>query len=300
MTAVWKQESVVNLNSLLDLDEQSIDRSTICMMRHTPRALGDYLLDPSIFDFYTSVQRKGKLDRYKYVMTFIVGSSGKTIFRGMYELGEKSALDKRHYADLFLPKEKLEMYDELMSGGEYEYYSISKTAVLAEYDGRIVIDWGRAAIAWFQNYAEIKPKEVVEILPHGFFRQFEGFTEVSLTRAELEYLFTNLTANPEWIGHLSRVGGIYMILDEGTGQQYIGSASGSSGIWGRWRNYAVDPAGGNARLVTLLEAEPLAYKRFRYSIMEVMPSNSLKDEIVAKESLYKKKLGTRAFGLNQN
>lgn len=290
----------MNLNDLLMLEGFSADTATICLMRHTPRELGDYLIDPHIFDFYTSVQKKGRLDPYQYVISFVAGDTGKTIFKGMYEVQGKSLLQSFHYKSLALPSSLLTLYQELEGSGECNFYAITRSTALASYDGRLVVDWGKAAIAWFQKYSASKPKEVLEILPAGFFRPFDSYLSVSLTRPELEYLFGHANANPDWESHLSRVAGIYLILDEETGDQYIGSAYGGKGIWGRWANYALNPTGGNIMLASLLLTSPDAYRRFRYSLLEVLPGNSLKEEVLRKESLYKKKLGTRAFGLNRN
>jgi hypothetical protein len=290
----------MNLNDLLRLEGFPVDNATICLMRHTPRELGDYLIDPHIFNFYTSIQKRGRLDPYQYVIAFVVGDTGKTIFKGMYEVQGKSQLQSFHYESLALPSALLTHYQELEASGECNFYAITRSTALASYEGRLVVDWGKAAIAWFQKYSASKPKNVLEILPAGFFRPFDSYLSVSLTRPELEYLFAHANANPDWESHLSRVAGIYLILDEETGDQYIGSASGGKGIWGRWSNYAANPTGGNIKLKSLLHSSPDAYRRFRYSLLEVMPGNALKEEVLRKESLYKKKFGTRAFGLNQN
>ncbi len=290
----------MNLFDLLTIEKAALDLGSICLMRHTGRELGDYLLDPSVFNFYTSVQKKGRLDRYKYVMAFVVGSSGKTVFRGMFEIHSRSPLAPEHYAYLYLPDGIVRHYDSLCASGDYDFHEISISPYLSAYCGRLVVDWGRANIVWFQSFSSERPKEVLEVLPAGFFRAFEGYSSVSLTRSELEFLFENSGSNPEWVGHLSRVAGIYLILDEGTGIQYIGSASGRRGIWGRWSDYFADPSGGNVMLRQLLADFPEAYRRFRYSLLEVLPGNTLTAEVVAKEALYKKMLGTRAHGLNLN
>ena len=269
-------------------------------MRHTPKELGDHLLDREYLDFYTSIQKRGRLDGYSHVMAFVRAGSGKTIFRGLYEIQGKQCLDAAHFSHLYLPDKLISHYDQLAAGKQYDYYTISKSSVLSEYDGRLVIDWGDAKIVWLQKYSDAKPKEVIEILPSGFFKAFDEYASVSITRSELEYLVSNEESNPEWVSHLSKVSGVYLILDEGTGQQYIGSATGSSGLWGRWKSYALNPSGGNVRLAARLEQDPTAYRRFRYSVLEVIVGNPQRDDILAKESLYKTKLGTRVFGLNDN
>jgi len=82
--------------------------------------------------------------------------------------------------------------------------------------------------------------------------------------------------------------------------QYIGSASGSNGFWGRWANYAKNGYGGNIELKALLNKDPSYAKNFRYSILQTLPSNYTAKQVVAYESLYKEKLGSRVHGLNGN
>ena len=113
-------------------------------------------------------------------------------------------------------------------------------------------------------------------------------------------LFKNEGAHPDWRVPLSAVKGIYLILDETEGRQYVGSAYGEEGIWGRWREYAVSKHGGNKLLRELVEREPGVYpKQFRFSVLQTLPKTMTKDEVIRRETLYKDKLGTRA-GLNRN
>jgi hypothetical protein len=293
----------MDLNDILALARVEIEHSTICIIRHTTKQLGEgeYLLDPDILRFYTSVQKKGKLGTCKHAMVFAVAPSGKAIFRGFYDILGKNQLQETHIKSIALSSKVKAEYEQLASRSEYDHYTLERSSVLSDYEGRIVIDWGGAYVSWFQHYDLANPKQVLEILPKGYFGDFNGYMDISLSRTELEYLFRNQDSNPIWKGHLSRVSGIYLILDENTGQQYIGSAYGSHGIWGRWDFYYKSPDGGNVALKELLEKKPAGYeKNFRYSILEVMPGNALKNDVLAKESLFKKKLGTRVFGFNQN
>jgi len=106
--------------------------------------------------------------------------------------------------------------------------------------------------------------------------------------------------NKQWKMMLSNVYGVYLILDTITGQQYIGSAYGKEGLWGRWSNYIQTRHGGNKILIELLKEDPLRYKKFRFSILNVVPNSSLREEVIHLEQITKEKLGTRAFGLNSN
>jgi len=290
----------MNIADLLTLDPCFVGTANICLMRHTPKELGDYLITSDVFRFYTAVQKRGKLDRFEYVAAFVVNKSGKTVFRSFYSIVGKASLSNTHYSQIFLLPDIRKHYDALVQEGEYEFYHLEKTDCLAEYDSRLVIDWGRAAIAWFQAYDPLKPKQVLELFPAGHFGEFDDYLSISLTRSEVEYLFDHADSNPLWRSHLSKVSGVYLILDEGTGHQYIGSAYGANGVWGRWSTYRSEPSGGNVRLKELLDSDVYAFKRFRYSLLEVLPGNAVKSEVIAKESLYKKKLGTRVFGLNDN
>lgn len=272
--------------------------SDVGLVRHTATELGDYLLDQATYDFYQSVQEDGKFDRIKYLLSFLVNKEGKTIFRGVYEKVGKESLESKHFGNIFLPSESRDHYNLLC--GKYCFYHLTKTGMLSTYDMRIVIDWGKSKIAWFQYHDAANPKVVDEILPRGFFSHFEDHLSVSLTRSELEFLFANKMGNPVWQSQLSKVGGIYLIQDEADGQQYVGSATGKDGIWGRWETYFRDPTGGNKLLQVKIALNGEAFRTFRYSILEVFPGDTLKHEVIQKESLYKRKLGTRAFGLNEN
>ena len=91
-----------------------------------------------------------------------------------------------------------------------------------------------------------------------------------------------------------------MILDESTGQQYIGSANGKNGIWQRWCDYAANGHADNKELEALHKTDPFHHKHFKFSVLQTLPSNISQREIVKIEALYKKKLGSRAHGLNIN
>src|SRR6185503_3532080 len=71
-----------------------------------------------------------------------------------------------------------------------------------------------------------------------------GLSRLHLTHGELRYLFEHQEANSEWRARLAAVAGVYLILATTTGRQYVGSATGIEGLWGRWAAYAVDGHGG--------------------------------------------------------
>lgn len=145
-----------------------------------------------------------------------------------------------------------------------------------------------------------QPKEIIQILPKGYLGNFPGLLNFVLDFNELDQLINNPESNEDWKNHLSSVNGIYLILDIKTGYQYIGSANGQSGIWQRWIDYAKTFHGGNKKLIEICKSEDDYHKNFRYSVLQPLPSNITKKEIDKIEKIYKEKLGTKVFGLNDN
>ncbi len=176
------------------------------------------------------------------------------------------------------------------------FYKLQRQPGFESLENRVVIDWGRGALAWHQR---ITNKPVLELLPRGHllgvFSDYLGFT---LTHAELQYLFAHAEANHEWRSRLSAVAGVYLILATTTGRQYIGSASGADGIWGRWAAYAANGHGGNAQLRELVTRDPAYPASFSYSILQILPRTVARAEVLGWERRYMERLGTMATGLN--
>ncbi len=129
---------------------------------------------------------------------------------------------------------------------------------------------------------------------------FPGYYNFTLSYDQLTTMVNNPDSNREWQRMLSSVCGVYVLLDQRTGKQYVGSAYGAGGIWARWKSYVKSPAGGNVLLKQLLVKSPSRYKLFQFSVLRVLEPSATKDEVIDQEVLTKKKLGSRAFGLNSN
>ena len=116
----------------------------------------------------------------------------------------------------------------------------------------------------------------------------------------MKTMFANEEAHRDWRIHLSAVAGIYLIVAEGTGNLYVGSAYGEGGIWGRWRNYARSGDGGDVRLRELIESDSSYPQQFRFSVLQTLPKTMAREEVISREVAYKHKLGKRAACLNGN
>lgn len=176
------------------------------------------------------------------------------------------------------------------------FYDLKRDRRFDGFRDRLIIHW-TSALAWVQR--RLDNKRVLEILESGRkLPPFSDYLEFSLTFAELKDLFDNEEAHRDWRTPLAAVAGVYLVLAQTSGKQYVGSAYGLGGIWGRWRNYAKSGHGGNIQLERLVREDPSYPGQFCFSILQVLPKTMARERIIQRESLYKQKLGSRATGLN--
>jgi hypothetical protein len=166
-------------------------------------------------------------------------------------------------------------------------YALRLKDDLANYIGRLVIDWGDGARSWVQR-AHKQRKEIIELLPKIAEAPFPGFADFTMNIDEIDAI------PPSWQAALSATRGIYLLVDLEDGIQYVGSATGADGFLGRWRAYFSNGAGGNVLM------KLRAGRSYRVSILESASSTASEAEIIDRESVWKEKLGSRAFGLNAN
>jgi len=236
-------------------------------------------------ELYQSYQGKPKFHGVKQIVSFYGLSGTRAGFFGVYKvLGYHSASEGRTLTQKW-------------SEAQF-FYDLERDPQFDDFRDRLIIDWGPGTRTWVQK---LDNKPVLEILEPGRkLPPFVDFLEFSLTHAELKDLFENEGAHRDWRIPLSAVAGVYLILAEGSGDLYVGSASGESGIWGRWRKYAISGDGGNIRLRELIRSDSDYPEQFRFSVLQILPKTMALDEVLQRETLYKLKLGTRATGLNSN
>jgi hypothetical protein len=174
-------------------------------------------------------------------------------------------------------------------GRELDIYSQRRLPEFDHLIGRLRVDWGRGNRSWAQKASsKTGNKPIVELA--RVFREpdFPGFTS----------FIGNLGGMPTlpqpWITALSAARGVYLLTCPRTREQYVGSAYGEAGFWGRWQSYVTTGHGGN---LGLKSRDPSDYQ---VSILEVAGSAATVDEIIAMEQLWKSKLQSRDMGLNMN
>lgn len=260
------------------LIKAGLDPKHVRLARHKPgkhhhRALYDAAIKKeSQFQAYQEAQTDpaviAQFRKAQHIAGFVVEPGTKyTVFAGVWNmLGERPSTSKHVVFETKLRED------------------------LDHYRGRLVIDWGLLGgeRAWVQR-ADKQDKYIAEIRRRIEDPSFPGFAKLELSLANVESIpFA-------WSQVLRNTRGIYLLVHRESGQQYVGSAYGDDGFFGRWKCYS-DGHGGNVALKELgANAEA-----FDASILEVMGSDASNEQIFDRESLWKKKLGTRVKGLNKN
>lgn len=248
-------------------------------------------LESDAFEVYQSYQKTDIFKNTEYIISFRALEGRKAILHGVYKVNQT-----RTTSELPVVLQPI-LEAENWGPGPYYHYDLIRENTLSDLEERLVIDWGSSTVSWCQKKLD---KEIVEILPRGYAKTFLGYENTILVFDELEKIVRNPDVNKQWKMMLSNVYGIYLILDKSDGQQYVGSAYGKEGLWGRWSNYVQTKHGGNKILIDLLNTDPLRYKKFQFSILSVLPHSSLHDQVIQLEQITKEKLGSKAFGLNSN
>ena len=83
------------------------------------------------------------------------------------------------------------------------HYQLQKIDLLDDLIDRMVIDWGNATRSWYQWLSISNPKQVIEILPSGYVKEFPGFDDLILTFDELHTIVNSPDSNRIWHTMLS-------------------------------------------------------------------------------------------------
>lgn len=268
---------MLTLRQLISLKTSFFNNKKVKLVRHKDNRAEyrDVIKNRSELLEYQKTQSKPVFKGVDYIIAFIGQDGSKSLLFGVFRVCG------------------------VANQGGLLKYDLKEEAVLSELHERVIVDWGKAAVSWHQWYNK-QDKNVMEILPKGYLGSFAGLTNFVLEYHELKRLYDNPDANKDWKTNLTSVNAIYLILDNDSGKQYIGSAYGKDGVWQRWSDYAENGHGDNINLKKLCLKQSGYENNFKFSILQSLPSNTTAKEVINIESLYKEKLGTRSFGLNEN
>jgi len=248
------------------------------------------LLAKNEFDLYQSYQEKNQFKDCDFIVSCLGIENNQALFVGVYEVNGVHKVNgfPHDYEVSFRGKAKV--------NSQYRY-DLEKIEGFEDFEKRLVIRWNNVAQAWCMKI-DTNEKEVVQLLPKGYVRDFPGYLDVNLFYSELAAIIADPDANAVWHKMLSSVAAVYLIVDTTDGMQYVGSASGREGLLGRWRQYANNGHGANRKLMELLKKDPNRVDNFRFTILQTLPNTLTRNEIIKEEYKYMNKLGSRAHGLN--
>lgn len=269
------------------LREAGLPLTSVRLIRHKDKRAARYHTpyelwrdNRSQFEWYQSTQsisNRGKLTA-SYWAVFIVNPNNETMFAGIYAVRYRGLLEQD------TPKPHMEGVDE---AGSCDVYDLTVQEALGDLVGRLFIDWGPGALAWIQ-YADRNDKLVTELRLTFQEPDFPGF---------LNFIkpLSKLASMPKsWVSALQSSRGVYLLTCPQTKEQYVGSATGEAGFWGRWQDYILTGHGGNVGLKSRELSD------YQVSILEVAGTSATPDDIRTMEGRWQSKLQSREMGLNRN
>lgn len=235
-----------------------------------------YLHDNDAFMAYQSEQLVKRFKDVDYIVSFIGEEGSVSRFVGVY---------KNNGIIKMLPD---------YNGEAHAKYDIQEVLGFELLKERVVIDWNNP-IQWLQHYNEMPVIRIDRGLKENNIPIFVRYEDVVLNYVELQTIINS--NNAEWKAKLESCNCIYLILDKSNGKQYVGSTYNARGIWGRWSEYAKTGHGNDVELKKILDTDSkYAEKNFQWCILETLPIKILPEQAIDRESLYKRKLGTRSCG----
>lgn len=270
---------MISLNTILE--NEGLNPKNVKLVRHRDRRFSItpyqlWMAADGRLDVYQSFQSRLVFEGVSHIASFVVTPLNETLFVGVYAVNGVGLAS----ADDIDPLSNASMVG-------LNKYDLTLTDHMADYRGKLVIDWGGGFRSWVQK-AGRQDKTVVEIRRVVEDQPFPGFIDFQSQLSGLVMIPVT------WRTALSSVGGVYLLVSPGTGRQYIGAAYGDGGFWARWEEYVRTGHGGNVRMREVPDDD------YKVAILEVAPSTASFDNIMEMEARWKRKLLTREFGLNAN
>ena len=276
----------IRLNGILR--ENGLDPKDVRLVRHKDQrsspGRSPYELwrnDPEAFHNYQSSQRISNRKKFSapFWAVFVADAFDDTLFVGLFAASYRGLLEE--------DRPKPHVIGEIDAAGSCDIYDLELDSRLKELIGRLVIDWGPGERAWVQ-YADRQDKEILELRARESEPPFPGYINFIEPLSRIGKLPTG------WIQVLRSARGVYILTCPRTKEQYIGSADGVDGFWGRWTQYFKTGHGGNEGLKS---RDPSDYQ---VAILEVAGTAADHDAILSMEGRWQRKLQSKEMGLNRN
>ena len=169
--------------------------------------------DNNMVPEYTRVQNSTFSNGYDYWCVFISGKSTTAKFFACYKVNGCVPDTQDVKPDGF----PLENWFQ----GQRMFYELEHVDLLKEYENRLLIEWGKGALAWAQKGTNEKP--IVAIQDK---RVFSGYENLVLTYDELKEIVKDPTAYESWHTALSSINAIISSSIEKTGENMLAPHTG--------------------------------------------------------------------------
>ena len=282
--------AILNFSDVLK--NVGLDPKRVKLIRHS---LGDKAFkkcyDKGMVEEYTGVQSETFSNGYDYWCVFISDKSTTAKFFACYKVNG-GVIDTQDTKPKGFPLED-------WFQGQRMFYNLERIDLLKEYEGRLLIEWGKSALAWAQKGTNEKPIVAIESKNQ---KPFVGFENLILSFDELKEVVENDTDYELWQAAMAAVNAVYLIVDTKTGNRYVGSTYGYDGLLGRWSVYvATGGHGNNKGMISHLKSANHSCHDLQFTVLQVLSKALPDNQIIDAETLWKKKLLTyEPFGMNQN
>ncbi len=279
---------MLSVKQLLAANGLEIPSDQIKLVRHVDH-LGrsiQHMIDNGWFDAYQAEQRPSvrPFHNCQAIASFVGVENNKAAFHGVYRVNGCRPLTSADVARL-----PAYVANAIKDGKPRIWYELEELTAFSSYRGRLVVQWGSTR-GWWQH----RNLPIYEILPPVVAKPFPGYQDVLLSWTDLRVIYEDPRAHRDWKAALRANAGIYRIVDQSTGEMYIGSAWGKHGLWGRWETYAKTGHGHNK---LLKHRDP---EEFQWSIVRTVSTAMSPGDVIQIEQREKQKHGSRAHGLNGN
>ncbi|MGX9720231.1 GIY-YIG nuclease family protein [Stenotrophomonas acidaminiphila] len=289
---------MLELNDLLS--REGIAPERVMVMRHRPaeKELREVLPwmaaeRHAVYNAYQSshgqtVERA--LTKAAYLASFIGHAPGRAVFAGLYEVAGQTTVTVDEFWSL-PGNDQLRRFGIKgpSDGRDSLWFDLRVLPCLSAWKGKLVIRWSGIERSWWR-WAVRNQLPVHAIHEESLLvPEMPDWQTLSLGWRELQLL------PDRWRTALAQWRGVYYIFDREARMGYVGSASGSDNLLGRWLDYAAKGDGGN-RLLRGRNPE-----NFAFGILQRVSPDMPAAEVVAVEQTWKKRLQTKApLGLNDN
>src|SRR5882724_2178651 len=166
---------IVDLLQLFGFDPKSRSK----LVRHQDKRWDSQrILREGWLDVYQSFQARPVFDNLDYIISFVGIGGTRARLVGVYKiLGRRTGNAGSFPEACPYPEWKDSAY----------FYELERQSGFEALEHRVVVEWGRGALAWHQYTTN---KTVTEVLPKGhLLRLFTDYLDFTLTHGELRYLF---------------------------------------------------------------------------------------------------------------